>query len=79
MRLQEFNLQEAKGLSVRQKFEFVEGELPSVYALAQEGCHGRSPGLQQVKREDGTVASTKEDLEEEITKYFERFTNKMSK
>jgi exonuclease III len=70
-RLQEHNLAEARGLSVRARCEMVEGELPSVFLLAREGRHGRSPGLMAVKKADGTVVDTREEVEEEVTSFFE--------
>lgn len=68
--LQEHNLAEARGLSVRARCDLVEGELPSIFLSAREGRHGCSPGLMAVKRLDGTVAETKEEVDKEGTSFF---------
>ncbi len=70
-RLQEHNLAEARGLSVRARCEVVEGVLTSVFLLAREGRHSRSTGLMAIKKADGTVADTKEEVEEQVTSFFE--------
>jgi exonuclease III len=70
-RLQQLNLQEARGLGVRARSELLDGELPNIYLLAREGRHGRSPGLRQVRRADGSVAESEQEVEQEITSFSE--------
>ena len=68
--LLEFERIAAAGLAVRTHLPLADDELPSVLHMAAEGRYGPSPGLKSVRRADGTVLSSAEDVEAEVSYYF---------
>jgi hypothetical protein len=60
----------AAGMAVRAHESQMPDELPSVFLLAQEGKHGRSPGLEAVKTAAGDVLRDPEAVQQEIFQYF---------
>jgi len=68
--LKKMDLEEAAGLGVRAKQPLLEGEVPGLYHLAAEGKSGASPGLEAVKRPDGTILTDPGEVEQEVSAYF---------
>ena len=68
--LQEFERIAAAGLAVRTHLPLADDELASVLHLAAEGRHGPTPGLRSVRAADGTVLTSSEDVEAEVSSYF---------
>ena len=69
-KLKQLDLQKAVGLAVRTHLPLVEGEVPSIFHLAAEGRHGRSPGLEAVRDSHGNILREAAAVQSEIFSYF---------
>jgi hypothetical protein len=61
----------AAGLALRAHIPLLPDELPSVFLLASEGCHGRSPGLEAVKTAAGQIIRDPDGVQQEVFAYFD--------
>jgi hypothetical protein len=61
----------AAGLALRAHIPLLPDELPSVFLLASEGRHGRSPGLEAVKMAAGQIICDTDAVQQEVFAYFD--------